>query len=106
MSLGTRSGCKVCEAWGLFSVLVSSVTGSNEEALGSLSVKCVWGGGGGVECLANFKGPCDFLRSLFQIQPTSDPNAGAPGREGWCSVQLSLLWAKQIFPSLRGEEAA
>lgn len=103
MPLETRPGCKVGVAWGLVSMLVSLVTASYGEALGSDSLLVKWGG---VECWANFKGPCDFLRSLFQIQPKSDPNVGARGGEGRCSVQLSLFWAKQIFPSLRGEEAA
>ena len=61
---------------------------------------------GGVECLVNFKGPCNCLRSLFHIQPKSDPNKGARGGEGQCCVRLNLLLAKQIFPSLRGAESS
>lgn len=57
---------------------------------------------GGVECLVNFKGPCNFLRSLFQIQPKPDPNLGARGGEGRCSVKLRLLLAKQTVPRLGG----
>lgn len=47
------------------------------------------------------------LPQIFISDSTeSDPDTGGRGGEGRCSVQLSLLLAKQIFPSLRGGKAA